>query len=117
MLDYISRRTLILRNKKKKNTSNGNQTWRNAVHHILLFKETYPIIQKNDYIFILLLSARTAMWSMPVVLTEWEKENDSQNQCKSMQHYVILQFQRMRCVRHDVILALAMLVADGIISD
>ena len=21
------------------------------------------------------------MWSMPVVLTEWEKENDSQNQC------------------------------------
>ena len=27
-----------------------------------------------------LLSARTAMCSMPVVLTEWEKENDSQNQ-------------------------------------
>ena len=21
------------------------------------------------------------MWSMPVVLNEWEKENDSQNQC------------------------------------
>ena len=29
---------------------------------------------------ILLLSARTAMWSMPVDLTEWENENDSQNQ-------------------------------------
>ena len=27
---------------------------------------------------VLLLSARKAMWSMPVVLTEWEKENDSQ---------------------------------------
>ena len=34
------------------------------------------------------------MWSMPVVLTEWENEDDSQNQCescKSMQCYVILQ--------------------------
>ena len=30
--------------------------------------------------FTLLLSARTAMWSMPVVLTKWENENDSQNQ-------------------------------------
>ena len=29
---------------------------------------------------ILLLSARTAMWSMPVVLTEMENENDSVNQ-------------------------------------
>ena len=28
----------------------------------------------------LLLSARTAMWSMPVVLTETENENDSANQ-------------------------------------
>ena len=28
----------------------------------------------------LLLSARTAMWSMPVVLTEMENENDSPNQ-------------------------------------
>ena len=28
----------------------------------------------------LLLFARTAMWSMPVVLTEWENENDSVNQ-------------------------------------
>ena len=27
-----------------------------------------------------LLSARTAMWSMPVVLTETENENDSANQ-------------------------------------
>ena len=27
-----------------------------------------------------LLSARTAMWSMPVDLTETEKENDSANQ-------------------------------------
>ena len=27
-----------------------------------------------------LLSARTAMWSMPVVLTETENENDSVNQ-------------------------------------
>ena len=27
-----------------------------------------------------LLSARTAIWFMPVVLTEWEKENDWQNQ-------------------------------------
>ena len=34
------------------------------------------------------------MWSMPVVLTEWENENDSQNQyksCESVQCYVILQ--------------------------
>ena len=29
---------------------------------------------------LLLLSARTAMWSMPVDLTERENENDSQNQ-------------------------------------
>ena len=29
---------------------------------------------------VLLLSARTAMWSMPVVLTETENENDSANQ-------------------------------------
>ena len=28
----------------------------------------------------LLLSARTAMWSMPMVLTETENENDSANQ-------------------------------------
>ena len=28
----------------------------------------------------LLLSARRAMWSMPVVLTETENENDSANQ-------------------------------------
>ena len=28
----------------------------------------------------LLLSAKTAMWSMPVVLTETENENDSVNQ-------------------------------------
>ena len=28
----------------------------------------------------LLLFARTAMWSMPVVLTEMESENDSVNQ-------------------------------------
>ena len=28
----------------------------------------------------LLLSARTAMWSMPVVLTKMENENDSANQ-------------------------------------
>ena len=28
----------------------------------------------------LLLSVRTAMWSMPVVLTETENENDSANQ-------------------------------------
>ena len=28
----------------------------------------------------LLLSARTVMWSMPVVLTEMENENDSANQ-------------------------------------
>ena len=42
----------------------------------------------------LLLSARTAMWSVPVVLTEWKNKNDSQNQCKScesMQRYIILQ--------------------------
>ena len=38
------------------------------------------------------------MWSMPVVLTEWENENDSQNQCESMQHYVI--FAKWRH-RHD----------------
>ena len=31
-----------------------------------------------------LLSARTAVWSMPVDLTEWENDNDSQNQCESM---------------------------------
>ena len=29
---------------------------------------------------VLLLSARTAMWSMPGVLTEMENENDSANQ-------------------------------------
>ena len=29
---------------------------------------------------VLLLSARTAMWSIPVVLTETENENDSVNQ-------------------------------------
>ena len=29
---------------------------------------------------LLLLSARSAMWSMPVVLTETENENDSANQ-------------------------------------
>ena len=28
----------------------------------------------------LFLSARTAMWSMPVVVTEWNNENDSANQ-------------------------------------
>ena len=42
----------------------------------------------------LLLSARTAMWSMPVVLTETENENDSANQndvAKMMCHDVILQ--------------------------
>ena len=32
---------------------------------------------KNNW---LLLSARTAMWFMPVVLTETENENDSANQ-------------------------------------
>ena len=32
------------------------------------------------YVLQLLLSARTAMWSMPVVLTETENENDSVNQ-------------------------------------
>ena len=31
------------------------------------------------------------MWSMLVVLSEWENENDSKNQCESMQYYVILQ--------------------------
>ena len=30
--------------------------------------------------FNFLLSARTAMWSMPVLLTERENENDSTNQ-------------------------------------
>ena len=44
------------------------------------------------------------MWSMLVVLTEWEKENGSKNQCESMQHYAILQFQGMCCVCHDLIL-------------
>ena len=42
----------------------------------------------------LFLSVRTAMWSMPVILTEWENENDLQNRCEScesMQCYVILQ--------------------------
>ena len=34
----------------------------------------------EETIFLLLLSARTAMWSMPVVLTEMENENDSVNQ-------------------------------------
>ena len=31
------------------------------------------------YSGVFLLSARTAMWSMPVVLTETENENDSAN--------------------------------------
>ena len=35
---------------------------------------------EQDLVLILLLSARTAMWSMPVVLTETENENDSTNQ-------------------------------------
>ena len=48
------------------------------------------------------LSARTAMWSMPVVLTETENENDYAN-------------KKWRCKVTSQ--ALATLFADGIISD
>ena len=45
MLDYISRRTLILRNEK-----NGTQSscyFIKSLHHILLKEELYPLVQKN----------------------------------------------------------------------
>ena len=51
-----------------------------------LFKDSqkafcYCLQQMNETPYIaFLLSARTAMWSMPVVLTETENENDSVNQ-------------------------------------
>ena len=45
---------------------------RTSTHVVILISE-HP---NNSY----LLSARTAMWSMPVVLTETENENDSANQ-------------------------------------
>ena len=42
----------------------------------------HPTIRCYEFISkcVLLLFARTAMWSMPVVLTETENENDSANQ-------------------------------------
>ena len=56
-----------------------------------------------------LLSARTAMWSMPVVLTEAENENDSANQ-----NYVAkMTLQKRRCKKER---APVMLLADGITS-
>ena len=43
-----------------------------------------PIARIGKACVSLLLSVRTAMWSMPVVLTETENENDSANQnCKN----------------------------------
>ena len=39
-----------------------------------------PAPYSLDWVLCLLLSARRAMWSMPVVLTETENENDSANQ-------------------------------------
>ena len=57
----------------------------------------------------LLLSARTAMWSMPVVLTETENENDSANQ-----NYVAkMTLQKWHCKKKR---ALATLLADDITS-
>ena len=53
----------------------------------------------------LLLSARTAMWSMPVVLTEWENENDSQNQWESLRMTSWRPFCKMTSWQNDVAVA------------
>ena len=56
------------------------------------------------------LSARTVMWSVPVVLTKTENENDSANQ-----NYVAkMTLQKWRCKM--MLQTLTMLCADGIIS-
>ena len=49
----------------------------NVLYFMCVFfdKSINPTNKKNS-----LLSAMTAMWSMPVVLTETENENDSANQ-------------------------------------
>ena len=58
-----------------------------------------------------LLSARTTMWSMPVVLTEMENENDSVNQND------IAKMTLQKWCYKMMSQALTMLPADGIISN
>ena len=55
--------------------------FKNLSYCIAFFKKLFLFspISKAGKIY-LLLSARTTMWSMPVVLTETENENDSVNQ-------------------------------------
>ena len=64
----------------------------------------------------LLLFARTAMWSIPVVLTETENENDSANQ----NYFAKITLQKLRCKNDAAKMtyerALATLLADGITS-
>ena len=50
------------------------------------------------------------MWSMPVLLIEWEKENDSQNQCDSMQCFIILHCHDLH---HDfIVMAILLALCD-----
>ena len=56
--------------------SPNHEPWRSTASaasqpYIMLFFRIFSVLQ--------LLSSRTAMWSMPVVLTEWEFDRDSQN--------------------------------------
>ena len=44
-----------------------------------LYTTEYLIVWRTRY-FLLLLSARATKWSIPVILTEMENENDSANQ-------------------------------------
>ena len=84
------------------NISNeGHFVWRTI--HVLHFEDL--VVQLNLWAYRfgriiildhnLLLSARTAMWSMPVVLTETENENDSPNQND---------VAKMTCAKNDVVM-------------
>ena len=62
--------------------SQGGSGGRRDTYCIERVKNNFKIHLPYRYTSIktFLLSARTAMWSMPVVLTETENENDSANQ-------------------------------------